>query len=108
LKAVRFLQKQMSYNAGEIAGFADSAAEAYVKAGIAEWHKPKNVPEKPSQEIFDTDAAAQTAGKETIEEIEGTEPTESQAGSGNRPATEQASATEEAAQAQKPMSRRGR
>jgi len=87
----------MSYNAGEIAGFADSVAEAYVKTGIAEWHKP-----------FDTGAAAQTAGEETIEEIEGTEPTESQAGSGNRPATEQASATEDAAQAQKPTSRRGR
>ena len=99
----------MSYNAGEIAGFADSMAEAYVKAGIAEWHKPpKDVPEKPSQEIFDAGAAAQTPAEETIEEREGTKSAESQAGSGNRPATEQASATEEAAQAQKPMSRRGR
>jgi len=80
-----------------------------VKAGIAEWHKPpKDISGKPPQEVIATGAAAQTAGEETIEEIEGTEPTESQAGSGNRPATEQASATEEAAQAQKPMSRRGR
>jgi hypothetical protein len=111
LKAVRFLQKQMSYNAGEIAGFADSAAEAYVKAGIAEWHKPpKDVPEKPSQEIFDAGAAAQTPAEETIEETEGTKPAASQAGSRNGPATEEGNGTETAqgVSAPKPTFRRGR
>jgi hypothetical protein len=108
LKAVRFLQKQMSYNAGEIAGFADSVADGYVKAGIAEWYKPKDVPGKPPQEIVGGGPAAQAAPEETTEETEGTKRAELQAGSGNEVATEEASGTEEAAQAPKPTSRRGR
>jgi hypothetical protein len=104
LKAVRFLQKQTSYNAGEIAGFGDSVAEAYVKAGIAEWHKPpKDIPGKLPQEIVDAGAAAQRSPEEAIEKTE-------QHGSGNGPATEEGNGTETAQGVPAPKStfRRGR
>lgn len=98
MKAVRFLQKQMSYNAGEIAGFADSVAEAYVRAGIAEWHmQPKDAPGKSLDDV--TGDGAQLFAEQITEET--TVNTES----GKEPATNQASATEEAT---KPTSRRGR
>lgn len=56
MKAVRFTKPVSLYNAGEVAGFDDAVAQAYVDAGAAEWHQPPEapvappVPESPSED----------------------------------------------------------
>ncbi len=51
--AVRFIKGMTPYQAGEIAGFSDEIAQAYIKAGVAEEYKapqPAKAINKPAQD----------------------------------------------------------
>jgi len=120
LKPIRFLQKQSPYNIGEIAGFALDVADACVKAGVAEWYEPpRDLPGKPPLQA--AAAPGEGATDETVSEAQTTAAGKVDAGGvlidvtgkdegvkQDETATEQASGAEEAAQAPKNTSRRGR
>ena len=51
MKAVRFSRSVSLYNAGEVAGFDDAVARAYVEAGAAEWHQQAPSAPLPALEV---------------------------------------------------------
>jgi hypothetical protein len=120
LKTIRFLQKQSPYNIGEIAGFAPDVADACVKAGVAEWYEPpRDAPGKPPP--LHAGAVGEGVADQTVSEVQTSPEGPVDAGGvpidvtrkdetvkQDEPATEQASEAQEAAQAPKHTSRRGR
>jgi hypothetical protein len=50
MKAIKFTRNCHVYNAGEIAGFEDSAAEAYIAAGAAVPYEAPVVPDTPAEQ----------------------------------------------------------
>lgn len=57
MKAVRFTRSVSLYNAGEVAGFDDPVAQAYVDAGAAEWYQAAPAPPAPEAERSEAGSA---------------------------------------------------
>ena len=64
LVAIRFLQKQSPYNAGEVAGFTPETAQRYVDAKLAEF--------------YDSDKVVSVSGEEVVLNVGGEEKTVSE------------------------------